>query len=129
MREFSSGLRLQQQNLRKLSDCTIETDSERPVTKISAKVRTGSKYYEGTVENISGEGLIEIAFVNIKVKDFDPETIVSVQFHKHCGDDLELQCKLVWFRLNKDNPDRLKYCLGMEILSPNTSYKNFLKTF
>jgi hypothetical protein len=49
-----------------------------------------------------------------------------VKFNKPSGEDLDLQCKIVWLRLNRDNPDRLTYCMGMEIISPPASYKKFV---
>jgi hypothetical protein len=97
-------------------------------TKISAQVTIDSKYYEGTIENLSEEGLFEIVFIEVKVKDFTPEKILGVKFSKPSGEELDLQCKIVWFRLNKDDLDRLKYCMGMEIISLPSSYKKFVKT-
>jgi GAF domain-containing protein len=96
-------------------------------TKISAKVTIDSKYYEGTIGNLSEEGLFEIAFIDLEVSDFVPEKIIRVKFHEPSGEELNLECKIVWLRLNRDNPDSLTYCMGMGIISPPASYKKFVK--
>jgi len=95
-------------------------------TKIRAEVTIDSKYYKGSIENISEEGLFEIVFVEVEVSDFTPEKILGVKFHNPSGENLDLKCKIVWLRLNRDNPARLKYCMGMEIISPPESYKKFV---
>jgi len=97
-------------------------------TKISAEVKIDGKFHEGSIENISEEGLFEIVFVEVEVSGFIPEKILGVKFHNPSGEDLDLKCKIVWLRLNGDNPARLRYCMGMEIISPPASYKKFVKT-
>lgn len=96
-------------------------------TKMSAEVTIDSKYYEGSIENLSEEALFEIVFLEVEVTDFTPEKILGVKFHKPSGEDLDLQCKIVWLRLNRDNLGRLRYCMGMEIISSPASYKEFVK--
>jgi hypothetical protein len=97
-------------------------------TKISAEITIDSKYYEGSIENISEEGLFEIVFPEIKVTDFTLKKNLRVTFHRPSGEDLNLKCQIIWLRLNRDNPARLKYCMGMEIISPPESYKKYVKT-
>jgi hypothetical protein len=101
---------------------------KRKDTRITAEVTTDSKHYEGTIENLSEEGLFEIAFIDVEVSGFVPEKLLRVKLDKPSGEELNLQCKIVWLRLNTDNPDRLTYCMGMEVISPLSGYKNFLKT-
>jgi len=96
--------------------------------KISAEITIDSKYYEGSIENISEEGLFEIVFPDIEVTDFTPKKILRVKFHRPSGEDLDLKCQIIWLRLNRDNPARLKYCIGMEIISPPESYKKYIKS-
>jgi hypothetical protein len=95
---------------------------------IRAEIKTDSKYYEGSVENLSEEGLFEISFIDIEVSDFVPEKILVATFHNPSGEDLHVQCKIIWLRLNKDNSGRLTYCMGMEIILPHSGYKDFLKS-
>ena len=97
-------------------------------SKIRAEVTIDSKFYEGTIDNLSEEGLFEIVFIELEVSDFTPDKILGVKFNKPSGEDLDLQCKIVWLRLNKDNLGNLMYCMGMEIISPPASYKKFVKT-
>ena len=61
-------------------------------TKISAEVTIDSKYYEGSIENLSEEGLLEIVFLEVEVTDFTPEKILGVKFHKPSPGGLDLQC-------------------------------------
>lgn len=109
----------------RLSDerCFKRKDNE-----ISAEVVIGTKHYEGLIEDVSEEGLFEIVFIEDYVTDFAPDRILEVRFHKPHGEDLDLQCKLLWFRFKKDNPDSFKYCVGMGVISPLDSYINFVKT-
>jgi hypothetical protein len=97
-------------------------------TKINAEVSIDGKYYEGSINTFSEDGLFEIVFAEVEVSDFKPDKILRVIFNKPSGEKYNLQCKVVWFRLNKDDLDRLKYCMGMEIISPPATYKKFVKT-
>ncbi len=97
-------------------------------TKIRADVTTDSKFHEGSIENISEEGLFEIVFPEIEVTDFTPKKFLGVKFHQPSGDDLNLKCQIVWLILNGDNPAKFKYCMGMEVISPLERYKKFVKT-
>jgi hypothetical protein len=97
-------------------------------TKISAEVAIASKYYEGSIETLSEEGLFEIVFVEVEVSDFNPDNILVVKFNKPSGEKFNFQCKTVWLRLNRNNSASINYCMGMEIISPPESYKKFLKT-
>jgi hypothetical protein len=94
--------------------------------KTRAELTIDGKNYEGSIENLSEEGLFEIAFVDVEVSDFVPEKIFGGKFHKPSGEELNLQGKIVWLLLNRNNPDRLTYCMGMEIISPPVSYKEFV---
>jgi hypothetical protein len=95
--------------------------------KINAEVKIDGKYYEGSIENIYEEGLFEIVFPEIKVTALTPKKLLEVKFHQPSKEDLDLECKIVWLRLNKDSPAKLKYCMGMEIISPLESLKKFEK--
>ena len=96
-------------------------------TKISAEVSIDGKHYEGSIETLSEEGLFEIVFDEVEVSDFNPEKIIEVKFNEASGEKFNLQCKTVWLRLNGNNPARIKYCMGMEIISPPASYQKFVK--
>ena len=98
---------------------------KRTDTTIRAEVKTDSKYYEASVENLPEEGLFEISLIDVEVSDFVPEKILVATFHNPSGEDLPVQCKVIWLRLNKDNPDRLTYCMGMKVISPRSEYKKF----
>jgi hypothetical protein len=97
-------------------------------TKMSAEVTIDGKYYKGSIENVSEEGLFEIVFSEVEITGFTPKKTLTVKFHIPYGEDLDLKCQIVWLRLNRDNPARLKYCMGMEIISPPESYIKFVKT-
>ena len=96
-------------------------------TTISAEITIDSRCYAGSIENLSEEGLFEIVFIETEITDFTPEKILRVKFYKPSGEELDLECKIVWLRLNRDNPRSLKYCMGMEIISPPASYKAFVQ--
>ena len=96
--------------------------------KISAEVSIDGKYYEGSIETLSEEGLFEIVFTEVEVSDFNPDNILVVKFNEPSGEKFDLQCKTVWLRLNRNNSASIKYCMGMEIISPPESYKKFVKT-
>jgi len=96
--------------------------------KISAELSIDGKYYEGLIDNLSEEGLFEIVFTDIEETDFTLKKNLRVKFHRPSGEDLDLKCQIIWLRLNRDNPARLKYCMGMEIISPPESYKKYVKT-
>jgi hypothetical protein len=53
--------------------------------EISAEVSIDGKYYEGSIETLSEEGLFEIVFVEVEVSDFNPNNILVVKFNKPSG--------------------------------------------
>ena len=95
---------------------------------INAEVKIDGKYYEGSIDNLSEEGLFEIVFTDIEKTDFTLKKNFRVKFHRPSEEDFDLKCQIIWLRLNRDNPARLKYCMGMEIISPPESYKKYVKT-
>ena len=101
---------------------------KRIYAKISAELSIDDKYYEGSIDNLSEEGMFEIVFTDIEETDFTLKKNLRVKFHRPSGEDLDLKCQIMWLRLNRDNPARLKYCMGMEIISPPESYKKYVKT-
>jgi len=96
--------------------------------KISAELSIDGKYYEGSIDNLSEEGLFEIVLTDIENTDFTLKKNIRVKFHRPSGEDLDLKCQIIWLRLNRDNPARLKCCMGMEIILPPESYKKYVKT-
>ena len=95
--------------------------------KISAELSIDGKYYEGSIDNLSEEGLFEIVLTDIENTDFTLKKNIRVKFHRPSGEDLDLKCQIIWLRLNRDNHARLKCCMGMEIISPPESYKSTSK--
>jgi len=97
-------------------------------SRINARVTTDSKYYEGSIENVSEAGLFEINLFDVDVADFNPEKTLGVHFYTPSGEEFNLKCTIVWLRLNRDNAGSLMYCMGMEIISPPPGYKKLVKT-
>lgn len=97
-------------------------------TKIGADVVINRNCYKGSIENISEEGIFEIAFYEIDIDALGSQKILRVTLRNPPGEDLEVQCKITWLRFRKDDPDRLTCCVGMEIVSPLAGYMEFIKT-
>jgi hypothetical protein len=97
-------------------------------SKINARVTIDSKYYEGSIENVSEAGLFELNLFDVDVTDFTPKKTLGVHFYTSSGEEFNLKCNIVWLRLNRDNPGSLMYCMGMEIISPPPRYKKLVKT-
>ncbi len=101
--------------------------------KFEATIIYEKKEYEVKIENLSEEG-IHIRTEPVKaVIDFEPGTLIELEFEllsgetlKPAGEILKLNCRVIWSE--KSTPDDLKNIIGLEIIDKSTQYEEFLKS-
>lgn len=102
--------------------------SKRKRVHIEAEIISGQDNCPGMIENISEHGLcIETDSEDILgVKDrFHPGTDFEIRFRAPSGDEIKINCRVVWsFRAA---PQGLRKKIGMEIIFPPPSYIDFLR--
>lgn len=94
--------------------------------EISAEVSIDINWYDGSLINVSEDGLIEICFRDLDVTNMNSEKTLRVKFQDPSGEVRDVECRLIWFRLLGDDPDRTLSCLAMEIISLPKWYGQFI---
>ncbi len=101
--------------------------SKRISAYINANVFSGGKTYDGSIENVSEEGVEYLMTSLIEApKNFTPEKIIVLNFQIPSGETLNLYCEVKWFL--RTPPFNKKLTLGMKIIDPPPTYKEFVKT-
>jgi hypothetical protein len=100
--------------------------SERIDCKLNAWTTFDYICYNGVIENISKEGLLNIIPDN-KVVDVFPDKRIEINFKALSGPDLNITCKIIWSRIKTNVPFGLIHFIGMEVIKPPQEYKNFVK--
>jgi hypothetical protein len=104
--------------------------SRRLAVNVEVKLLSGGNHYEGTIENISMDGI----FMHMttapaqSAKDFVPSTIIQIKFQPAQGNHLDIQCNVRWLHIHEEAPDNLVHKMGVEILDPPSDYKDWVKT-
>ena len=98
--------------------------SKRLPVNLNAKVISEEKVFEGTIENMSGDGLEYYLTSFVKAtRDFTPHKSIKLNLQIPSGEMLSLNCEVVWF-LETSPGEKL---LGMKVLNPPLTYKEIIK--
>lgn len=100
--------------------------SDRIPVELEAEVVLDNHGYEGKIENISDEGIFLKAFSDGISLDFTGGTIIQLKPDLPFGEQVELECRVVWSKKDKEN--RYTNEIGLEILNPPPSYDEYVKT-
>jgi hypothetical protein len=93
---------------------------------LDAKIISGGKTYDGTVENVSRDGIEYLMTSVVQTpEDFTPDKIIELTFRTPAGDAVNLRCDVKWYL--EVEPREKKLILGMEILAPPPAYRELLK--
>lgn len=95
--------------------------------RVNAEIRYDAKHFKGVIENFSHEGIFKIVFPEKSVIDFYPEEALEISFTYPPKDTFNLDCRIKWVRIKRENPLFLKYQLGVQIIKPSPEYKDFVK--
>lgn len=99
---------------------------KRIIVSLEAELVFGDVHIAGNIENLSEEGIYLITASSKSFPDYTPDTLFELRFRRPSGDIQHLNCRIKW--LYKTPPHGLTNSIGMEIVGPAASYKEFLKT-
>ncbi len=101
--------------------------SERIPLNLPAKILLGGKPYEGTIVNVSEDGIGSAVTSVIEAPaEFIPVNNIHLHFQDPSGKTIDLDCELAWF--SRSDSDSQKITIGMRIVNPPLMYKVFIKT-
>ncbi len=95
---------------------------------LHAEIVLKDNNYKGIIENLSEKGLFKIVIIEKDLTDFVPGATPEVKFQIPSGDTLNLNCNIVWVRIDKEPDGGLRYNMGLEIISPPPEYIEFVGT-
>ena len=103
---------------------------ERKVVDLEAEVLAGGHTYSGIIENISTDGLyIQFTTEPTKsAKDFLPISRLIISFQLPSGEKVELTCESRWINIYTEPPDSVVNHLGIQIIDPPQTLKDFVDT-
>ena len=102
--------------------------AKRKNVRIDAEITAGRVSYAGVVENLAEHGIgIETDSKNLLSDStpFHPGAEFEVRFQTPTGEEIKLQCKVVWSF--QEAPYGLKRQTGMEIIFPPPDYLDFYR--
>ena len=108
----------------------METDArrhERKIVNIRAELVCGDRRYAGSIENISPAGVYVVTAPTRSTRDFAPDSALELRFKFPSGEKLNLHCIVKWSYSTP--PHGLTNSIGLQIIDPPLTYKEFLKTF
>jgi hypothetical protein len=94
--------------------------------KLKADVTCDAKHYKAMIENVSETGIFKIVFPEKSVIDFYPGEDLEINFTLPSGEEFNLDGKIKWVRIKRENPLFLKYHMGVQIIEPSPEYKEFV---
>ncbi len=103
--------------------------SDRKKAEIEIEIISDGKKQAGLIENLSEHGLyLETAVVNILQDStgFVPGAECEVRFSDNSGEQIRLNCKVVWSYGIAPEGSRVK--VGMDIIFPPPLYLSFYKS-
>jgi hypothetical protein len=87
-----------------------------------SSIIAGDKTYKGKVENISEEGMLNVAF-----PVFSPGEKILLNLRNSSGKHFSLDCDIKWTHLNRNSLFTIKYKMGLKIKNPPREYREFVK--
>lgn len=98
-----------------------------PFKSNASIVHSGGKYYAGSTQNVSEEGL-EYLLTSLPdvSSDFIPEKEIDMVMYDPSGKQYKLYCEVKWYLRGNDSDSPLT--LGMKIMDPPPRYKELIST-
>ncbi len=90
--------------------------TERIAAGYKAEIFYGNKRYPGIIENLSASGVNVLTDPLDSDIDFLPEDSIDLKFESPTGEEVILNCKIMWS--SKMPPHNLRHRIGMEIIYP-----------
>lgn len=100
--------------------------SDRMEIDLEAEIIFNNTSYEVKIENVSENGVLIRTFPEHDSIDFHPGTIFKLKPGLPFGEEISIDCKVVWSE--KDALDDVTNNLGLEILEIPPQYDEFVKT-
>jgi hypothetical protein len=98
---------------------------------LEAEIIFNNTSYEGKIENVSEKGVLIRTFPENCSVDFHPGTIFKLKQELPSGEEVSIDCKVLWSE--KDKLDGISNNLGLEILEippqVKTLYSSHMRIF
>jgi hypothetical protein len=99
--------------------------SQRVPVNLNAQIISDDKVLDGTIENMSEDGLEYFMTSFVKVtSNFIPAKSIKLNFQFPSGEMFNLNCELIWFL--KTSPEEKSLLLGMKVIDPPQIYKDIV---
>jgi hypothetical protein len=109
-------------------------NATRKKVNLHAEVFSESEYHLGFIENISEEGMFMKTAPTAAAPSFSPGTMINLKIQLPSGEDLNLQCRVVWSYKSPHEglasmiitPSPEYTAMGMQIIEPPEKYQEFI---
>jgi hypothetical protein len=99
--------------------------SNRQSDSLDAEIIAGGVSYTGLILNFSEEGLYMVTATTYSVVSIPPSSKIGLKCSLPSGDKLDMDCEVKWFQ-TKPSPYGVTFSMGVEIINPPQSYKDFV---
>lgn len=100
--------------------------TKRKIVSIRAELIIGDKSWASFIENLSEEGIFVTTSAAESSVKIAPQAPATLRFPLPAGEKAELNCRIIWTL--KLPPYGLTQNVGMEVIDPPASYKDFLQS-
>lgn len=100
--------------------------TKRKIVSIRAELIIGDRSWASFIENLSEEGIFVTTSAAESSAKIAPQISATLRFPLPAGKKAELSCRIIWTL--KLPPYGLTQSVGMEIIDPPASYKEYLKS-
>jgi hypothetical protein len=101
--------------------------SQRVDFKVKAKSISKNKGYQGSIENFSKEGMMNV-IPNGQLIEMLPGATIGISFQTPSGETLNLECEVKWILHQSNLPFGINHQIGMEIKNPPQKYNEFVES-
>ena len=95
---------------------------------LGAALISGGNNYAAFIGNVSEGGAFAKTSPTTTAADFVPGTLIELKFQIPSGEELNLTCEVIWLHTKKIEAQGLINSMGMEIIDPPSTFREFLKT-
>ncbi|OGL45041.1 MAG: hypothetical protein A2W05_08530 [Candidatus Schekmanbacteria bacterium RBG_16_38_10] len=102
--------------------------SKRIIFNLNAELISNGKNYTGVTGDLAENGISVTTAPMESAIDFIPGTMVELKLRLPSGETITLLCEIIWLHSYKLRSFRIANNIGMKIINPSLTYKEFLKT-
>ena len=104
--------------------------SIRKAVRISTRLINGDEQYDGYIINISSRGVGLYVNTKFPVRTIDCRkgSLLKLELQSPFGEDISLQCKVRWFRMQEGSEHGLIMNMGMEVIDPTPVFMNMFNS-